>query len=134
MAEAGAGLAVAVAAVFCYWAAGARSGSPARSRPRPGRCRRPGQSVLSSPWPGSLGLACRRGPRIRSGLPAALAWIGSGTLAAFDGLELFLTFGTGLSGSGWSLTDTVLVIEVAIGVLCAAVGALAVTAAVKDAA
>ena len=111
----------------------ARSGSPARSRPRPGRCRRPGSRCCRR-----RGRAARPGrwwgPRTRFWLPAALAWIGSGTLAAFDGLELFLTFGTGLSGSGWSLTDTVLVIEVAIGVLCAAVGALAVTAAVKDAA
>ena len=41
-------------------------------------------------------------------------------------------FGTGTSGSGWSLTDTVLAIEVVIGVLCAAVGALAVTSAAKD--
>jgi hypothetical protein len=54
------------------------------------------------------------------------------SLAAFDGLELFLAFGTGLSGSGWSLTDTVLVIAVAIGVLCAAVGAVAVTSAARD--
>ena len=65
----------------------------------------------------------------------ALAWVGSGSLAAFDGLTLMLNqlmSGTGASGSGWSLAGTVLVIEVVIGVLCAAVGALAVTAAAKD--
>ena len=64
---------------------------------------------------GLLGLAGRWGPRTRFWLSAALASVGSGSLAAFDRLELFLIYGTGLSGSGWTLADTVLVIEAVIG-------------------
>lgn len=63
--------------------------------------------------------------------------VGSGAVAAFDGLSLvpdqfFLVFGTDASVPGWSLTDTVMVIKVVIGALAAAVGALAVIAAAKD--
>ena len=46
--------------------------------------------------------------------------------------QLFLTFGTNASEPGWSLMYTVVVIKVPIGVLAAAVGALAVTAAAKE--
>jgi hypothetical protein len=134
MAEAAAGLAVVVAAVFCYWAAGGSVGLSG-AQPHPSwALQASGVAGAVIAAAGLLGLAGRWGHRTRFWLPAALAWVGSGSLAAFDGLEFFLTFGTGLSGSGWSRADTVLVIEVVIGVLCAAVGALAVTAAVKDAA
>lgn len=134
MAEVVAGLAVVVAAVFCYWAAGGSFGLSG-VQPHPSwALQASGVAGAVLAVAGLLGLAGRWGHRTRFWLPAALAWVGSGSLAAFDGLELFLMFGTGLSGSGWSLADTVLIIEVAIGVLCAAVGALAVTAAVKDAA
>ncbi len=133
MAGAVAGLAAAVAAVFCYWAAGGSFGLSG-VQPHPSwalQASGVAGAVLAAA--GLLGLAGRWGPRTRFWLPAALAWVGSGSLAAFDGLELFLMYGTGLSGSAWSLAGTVLVTEVVIGVLCAAVGALAVTAAAKDA-
>jgi hypothetical protein len=76
----------------------------------------------------------RWGHRTRFWLPAALTWVGSGALAAFDGLGLafFLLLGTDASEPGWSLTDTVLASKVVVGVLAAAVGAVAVTAASKD--
>jgi hypothetical protein len=85
---------------------------------------------------GLLGLAGRWGNRTRFWLPAALTWVGSGALAAFDGLnlvlnQLFRMFGMDAAEADWSLIDTVLVIKVVIGVL-AAVGALAVTGAAKD--
>jgi hypothetical protein len=137
MAGAVSGLAVAVAAVFCYWAAGGSIGLSA-AQPHPSwalQASRAAGAVIAAA--GLLGLAGRWGHQTRFWLPAALAWVGSGSLAAFDGLELmlnqlFLMFGTGASGSGWSLADTMLVIEVVIGVSCAAVGALALTAAAKD--
>lgn len=135
MAEAMAGMAVAVAAVFCYWAAGGSFGLSG-AQPHPScalQTARTAGAVITVA--GLLGLAGRWGNQTRFWLPAALAWVGSGSLAAFDGLELILNqlmSGTGASGSGWSLADTVLVIEVVIGVLCAAVGAIAVTAAATD--
>ena len=132
MAKAVAGMAVAVAAVFCYWAAGGSiglSGAQPHSSWALQASRLAGAVIAVA---GLLALAGSWGYRTRFWLPAALAWVGSGSLAAFDGLELFLMFGTGLSGSGWSPASTVLVIEVAIGVSCAAVGALAVTAAAED--
>ncbi len=137
MAQAAAGLAVAVAAVFCYWAAGGSFGlSGAQPHPSwPLQASRVAGAVIAAA--GLLGLAGRWGHQTRFWLPAALAWVGSGSLAAFDGLELmlnrlFFMSGSGASGPGWSLIDTVLVIEVVIGVLCAAVGALAVTSAARD--
>ncbi len=137
MAGAVSGLAVAAVAVFCYWAADGSFGLSA-AQPHPSwalQASRAAGAVIAVA--GLLGLAGRWGHQTRFWLPVALAWVGSGSLAAFDGLELmlnqlFLMFGTGASGSGWSLADTVLVIEVVIGVLCAAVGALALTAAAKD--
>ncbi len=132
MAEAAAGLAVAVAAVFCYWAAGGSIGLSG-AQPHPSWALEvSGIAGAVMAVAGLLGLAGRWGHQTRFWLPAALAWVGSGSLAAFDGLELFLMFGTGLSGSGWSLADTVLVIEVVLGVLAAAVGAVAVIAAARD--
>ena len=135
MAQAVAGMAVAAAAVFCYWAAGGSFGLSG-AQPHPSwalQASRAAGAVIAVA--GLLGLAGRWGHQIRFWLPAALAWVGSGSLAAFDGLELLLNQlmpGTGASGSGWSLADTVLVIEVVIGVSCAAVGTLALTAAARD--
>jgi len=135
MAQAVAGMAIAVAAVFCYWAAGGSFGLSG-AQPHPSwalQASRVAGAVIAVA--GLLGLAGRWGHQTRFWLPAALTWVGSGSLAAFDGLTLMLNqlmSGTGASGSGWSLAGTVLVIEVVIGVLCAAVGALAVTAAAKD--
>ena len=137
MAEVLAGMAVAVAAVFCYWAAGGSFGLSS-AQPHPSwALQATGVAGAVIAAAGLLGLAGRWGHQTWFWLPAALAWVGSGSLAAFDGLELmvnqlFSMSGTGASGSGWSLAGTVLVIEVVIGVLCAAVGALAVTAAAKD--
>jgi hypothetical protein len=132
MAGAAAVMAVAVAAVFCYWAAGGSSGLSG-VQPHPSwALQASGAAGAVIAAAGLLGLAGRWGHQTRYWLPAALTWVGSGSLAAFDGLELFLTFGMGLSGSGWTLADMLLVIEVVIGVLCAAVGAVAVTAAARD--
>lgn len=85
---------------------------------------------------GLLGLAGRWEQQTRFWLPAALTWLGSGALAGFDGFvvtlnQLFVMFGADASEAGWSLIDTVVLIKLAIGVLAAAVGALAVTVA-KD--
>jgi hypothetical protein len=43
-----------------------------------------------------------------------------------------MLFGEIIAEWGWSVTDTVLVIKVLIGVLAAGVGAVAVTAAARD--
>jgi hypothetical protein len=137
MAEAVAGMAVAVALVFAYWAAGGSfglSGSPADPSLAMQASRVVGAVTAVV---GLLGLAGRWGRQTRFWLPAALTWIGSGAMAAFDGLNLvlnrlFLLFGPDASEPGWSLTDTALVIKLVIGVLAAAVGAAAVTAAAKD--
>ena len=77
------------------------------------------------------------GTPTRFWLPAALTWLGSGALVGFDGFlvmltELFLMLGADASEAGWGVTDTVLVIKVLIGVLAAAVGTLAVTAAARE--
>jgi hypothetical protein len=136
-AEAVAGMAVAVALVFGYWAAGGSFGLSS-SGPHPSLAMQTsGVAAAVTVVVGLLGLAGRWGNQARFWLPAALTWVGSGALAAFDGLTLVLNklsfmLGTHLSEPGWSLTDTVLVIKVVIGVLAAAVGALSVTAAVKD--
>jgi hypothetical protein len=135
MAEAVAGLAVAVALVFCYWAAGGSFGLSG-SQPHPLGLQTSRVAGAVTAVVGLLGLAGRWGRRIRFWLPAALTWVGSGALVAFDGLNLVVNrlvvlVGTGASEAGWSPTDTVLVIKVRIGLLAAAVGALAVTAAAK---
>jgi hypothetical protein len=135
MAGAVAGLAVAVAAVFCYWAAGGSFGLSA-AQPHPSwalQAAAVAGAVIAVA--GLLGLAGRWGHQTRFWLPAALAWVGSGSLAAFDGLELMLNqlmSGKATSGPGGTPPDTVLVIEVVIGVLCAGVGAVAVAAAARD--
>ncbi len=55
-------------------------------------------------------------------------------MAALDGLmlSLFLMLPPETTEAGWSLTDTLLVIKLAIGVLAGAVGVLADTAAAKN--
>ena len=131
-------MAVAVALVFGYWVAGGSFGLSA-VQPHPSwalQASRVAGAVTAVV--GLLGLAGRWGHRTRFWLPAALTWVGSGAVAAFDGLnlvlnQLFLMFGADAPVPGWSLIDTVLVMKVVIGVLAAAVGALAVTAAARDA-
>lgn len=87
---------------------------------------------------GLLGLVGKWGHQARLWVPAALTWLGSGALVAFDGLmtvlnKLFVIFGAAGSTSAWSPLDTALVVKLVVGVLAAAVGALALTAAAKDA-
>jgi len=136
-AEAVAALSVAVAFVCGYWAAGGTFGlSDAQSHLTLGmQASRVAGAVTAAL--GLLALAGRWGSRTRFWLPAALTWLGSGALVAFDGLtlalnKLFALFGTDAALSAWSLIDTVLVIKVVIGMLAAAVGAVAVNAATRD--
>lgn len=136
MAETVAGMAIAVALVFGYWAAGGSLGLSG-SQPQPSLGLQASRSIGAlTAAVGLLGLAGRWGHRRRFWLPAALTWVGSGAMVAFDGLNLVLNrlllFGMDASAPGWSPIDTVLVIEVVIGVLAGAVGALAVTAAVRN--
>lgn len=77
---------------------------------------------------GLLGLVSGWEHRTRFWLPAALVWMGSGGLAAFDALTLMLNrllliIGRDAAESAWGLADTALVIKVVLGVLAAAVGA-----------
>ncbi|HEU0040854.1 MAG TPA: hypothetical protein VFQ15_00755 [Jiangellaceae bacterium] len=133
MIEAVAGMAAAMAVVCGYWAAGGSYGSGALPDPPWGlQASRVAGAVTAVV--GLLGLTGRWGHRIRFWLPAALTWVGSGAMAAFDGLALmaFLLLGTGASEPGWGQTDTVLLIKVVIGLLAGAVGALAITVAAKD--
>ena len=86
---------------------------------------------------GLLALAGRWGRDKRFWLPAALIWVGSGALIAFDVLtvvlnRLVLMFGTTVPESDWAPIDTVLVVKGVIGVLAGALGVLAVTAAAKN--
>lgn len=137
LAEAAAAMTVAVALVFGYWAAGGSFGISGQPPPSWAlQTSRVTGAVLAGV--GLLGLVGRWGRRTRFWLPAALTWIGSGALASFDGLtvvlnRIFVMFGTDAAEPGWSLMDTALVIKVVIGVLAAAVGALAVAAAAGDA-
>lgn len=136
LAEAVAVMAVAMAGVFGYWAAGGSFGisSAEPEIPWAMQASRAAGAVIAAA--GLLALAGRWGQQTRFWLPAALTWLGSGALVAFDGFalmlnQLFLMFGTNAS-EAWSLTNTVVVIKMLIGVLAAAVGALAVTAAAKE--
>jgi hypothetical protein len=86
---------------------------------------------------GLLAVAGRWGRERRFWLPAALIWVGSGALVAFDVLtvvlnRLFLMFGTAVPEAEWAPIDTVLVLKGVIGVLAAVLGVLAVTAAAKN--
>jgi hypothetical protein len=137
IAQAVALMAVVTAVVFCSWAAGGSFGVSGTEPDVPWgmQASRAAGAVIAAV--GLLGLAGRWGQQTRLWLPAALTWLGSGALAGFDGFvvtfnQLFVMFGADASEAGWSLIDTVVLIKVAIGVLAAAVGALAVTAAAKD--
>lgn len=133
VAEAQAAMSIGVAVVCGYWAAGGSFGL-SNARPHPtwafAASGAAGAAVAAF---GLLGLAGRWGRHRRFWLPVALTWVGSGGVAAFDGLnQLFLMFGLGGSEASWSLIDMVLVIKVVIGVLAGAVGVLAVATAAKD--
>jgi hypothetical protein len=137
MAQAVAGMAVAVALPFCYWAAGGSFGlSDAQTHP-PWYLQASRVVGALTAVAGLLALAGRWGHQTRFWLPVTLIWFGSGAMAAFDGLvlvlnKLFLVLGMNASEPGWSLIDTALAIKVVIGVFVAVVGGLAVAAAAKD--
>ena len=136
-ADAVAAMTFVAAIVFCYWAAGGSfglSGAHAEDGWALHTSRAVGAVTAGI---GLLGLAGRWGRRRRFWLPTALTWLGSGALVAFDGFILMFTtvpilFGAIVAEWGWSVTDTILVIKVLIGVLAAGVGAVAVTAAARD--
>ena len=130
-------MAAAMAVIFLYWAAGGSFGLSGAEPDVPWgmQASRAAGAVIAVV--GLLGLAGRWGQQTRFWLPAALAWLGSGALAGFDGFvlaltQLFVISGADPSEAGWSLIDTVVAIKVVIGLLAAAVGALAVTAAAMD--
>jgi hypothetical protein len=137
MAGAVAAMTAVVAVVFCYWAAGGSfglSGAHAEDLWSMHAARAAGAVTTGV---GLLGLAGHWRRRRSLWLPAALTWLGSGALVAFDGFILLFTtlpvlFGEIVAEWGWSVTDTVLVIKVLVGVLAAGVGAVAVTAAARD--
>ena len=138
LAEAAAGMAVAVAFVFGYWAAGGSFGLSGVQPHPPWALQASRVAGAVTAVVGLLGLAGRWGHRTRFWLPAALTWIGSGAMVAFDGLtvvlnRIFVMFGADASEPGWSLFDTALAIKVVVGVSAAAVSALAITAAARDA-
>lgn len=137
MADAVAAMSAVVAVVFCYWAAGGSFGLSGAHAEDPWSLHAARAVGAVTAAVGLLGLAGHRGRRRRFWLPAALTWLGSGALVAFDGFLVMFTalpmlFGQIVAQWGWSVTDTVLVIKVLIGLLAAGVGAVAVTAAARD--
>lgn len=137
IAETIAGMAVVVALVCLCWAAGGSFGLSAAQPELPWGMQASRVAAAVIAVVGLLGVAGKWGHRTRFWLPAVLVWVGSGALVGFDGLtlginKLFHLVGTDASGPGWSLSDTVLVIKVVIGVSAGAVGTLAVTAAARN--
>jgi hypothetical protein len=95
-------------------------------------CRAPPGAVIAAA--GVLGLAGQWGRERPFWLPAALTWVGSGALVAFDVLtvvvnRLFYVFGSPPREADWAPADTLLVIKVLVGVLAAVVGVLVVRSA-----
>jgi hypothetical protein len=125
------------ALVLCSWAAGGSYGLSGAHANDPWTLHAARAAGAVTAGVGLLGLAGHWGRRRRFWLPAALTWLGSGALVAFDGFLLMFTtlpvlFGQLVAEWGWSVTDTFLVMQVLVGLLAAAVGALAVTAAARD--
>jgi hypothetical protein len=133
MAEALAAMAIGLAAISWYWAAGGSFGL-SNARPHPTwALLAAGVAGAAVAAVGLLGLAGRWGQRTRFWLPVALTWLGSGAVAAFDGLnQLFLIVGLGGSDTRWTPVETVVMLKVMIGLLAGAVGVLAVATAAKD--
>lgn len=123
-----------VALVCLYWAAGGSYGlSDARAHDLAGiqASRAAGALVAAAGVLGLAGRWCREKPLA---VPAALAWVGSGALVAFDTLtvvanRLFYLFGDTPPEADWAPADTVLVVKILVGVLAAFVGVLAVRSA-----
>lgn len=137
VAKVAAALSAAVALVCLYWAAGGSLGlSGSQPHPSTGmQAARVAGAVTAGV--GLLALAGQWGARRRFWLPAALVWLGSGAVVAFDGCLLllnkfFLAFGANASEPGWTVTDTLVLVKMVIGLSVAAVGAVAVSAAAKD--
>jgi len=132
-----AAMAVVVALLCAYWAAGGSYGlADSRAPDTFGmQAARIGAAVVAAA--GLLGLAGRWGRDKRFWLPVALTWIGSGALVGFDLLtvvinRLFFLIGTTPPEAEWAPIDTVLVIKVLVGVLAAAVGVRAVRSAAAN--
>jgi hypothetical protein len=133
MAEVVAWLSVVVAVVCWYWAAGGSIGLSRTPQDPSWALQASGAAGALTAAVGLLGLAGRWGRHTRFWVPVALTWIGSGAVAAFDGLNhLLLLSGLGGHEAGWRLIDTLLAVKVVIGVLAAAVGILVVAPAAKD--
>jgi len=116
-----------------YWAVGGSTGASGARPDPPWTLQVAGMVSAVVAAVGLLGLAGRWGGHARLWVPVALTWVGSGAMAAFDGLLLvfFLVFGADVSDVGWGPTDVVLLIKVLIGGLAAVVGAFALTAAAR---
>lgn len=119
--------------VSAYWAVGGSFGESAVQPDPTWPFHATGVVGAAAGAAGLLGLSGRWARHTRFWVPAGLAWLGSGTLAAFDGLMLvfFFLFGADGSGVGWGVTDTVIVTKVLVGVLAGAVGSIALAAAAK---
>jgi hypothetical protein len=134
LAEIVAVMALVVGVVCAYWAVGGAVGL-SDARPHDNfamqASRALGTVVAAA---GLLGLAGRWGRKRRFWLSAALIWVGSGALVAFDVLmvvvnRLFSMFGSAVYD--WAPIDTVLVLKAVIGILAAVLGTLTVTEAAK---
>jgi hypothetical protein len=137
IAQALAALAAAMTVFFCSAAVDGSFGASGAERDIPWAMQASRAAGAAIAVAGLLGLAGRWGRQTRFWLPAALTWLGSGALAGFDGFwlvlnQLFAMVGQDATEPAWSLIDTVVLLKVAIGVLAAALGAVAVSAAVKD--
>lgn len=134
LATAAAGLAVAVGVVCAFWAIGGSFGASALQPDPTWPFNAMGVVAAAAASAGLLALAGRWARRTRFWVPAGLTWIGSGALAAFDGLILvfYVLLGTDGSDTGWGATDTVIVAKVLVGVLAGLVGAVAVATAAND--
>lgn len=135
LAQAVAAMAVVMVLLFGYWALGGSLGLSSTAPPQAQQASRAAGALLAVA--GLLALAGRWGGHTRLWLPAGLTWVGSGALAAFDALmltlnRLFLALGAAPPAPDWGPSDTAMAIKVVIGVLAAAVGALAIHAAARD--
>lgn len=129
-------MAVLVALVCSYWAAGGSYGlSDARAHDVAGmQVSRAAGAVVAAA--GVLALVGQWGRGRPFWLPTALTWVGSGALVAFDVLtvvvnRLFYVFGNQPPEADWAPADTVLLMKALLGVLAAVVGVLAVRSAAR---
>jgi hypothetical protein len=134
IAEAVAGMAVGVALVCGYWAAGGSFGVSGTTLDKTWALHASGAVGAVIAAAGLLGLAGRWGRQSALWVPVALTWVGAGAMAALDGLKLVLFLGLrpDADEASWGVTDTVLVSKVAIGLVAVGVLALVVAAAAHD--